>query len=160
IWESADDEESNDWVNPLIHTDEQTRKDARGMMRYDLVDEFGARTRPTYEDKLCIYMWCADLLPVHSTRLSCHIAFGCCSDHPQKELMMVAVAGTVTAKLYTSKLARLAALADEVDAWTMTETRPSSPNSSSVRTVKHRPPLPPGMIHPEITDLDWLDDLE
>mmetsp|Transcript_25097 Transcript_25097/g.58063 ORF Transcript_25097/g.58063 Transcript_25097/m.58063 type:complete len:89 (+) Transcript_25097:67-333(+) len=51
IWESADTE-SIDWVNPLVHTNDKTRKDARGMMRHDLVDEFGARTRPTYEDKL------------------------------------------------------------------------------------------------------------
>ncbi|KAJ1627792.1 hypothetical protein T492DRAFT_908982 [Pavlovales sp. CCMP2436] len=59
IWESADTDstESIDWVNPLIHIDERTRKDARGMMRYDLVDEFGARTRPTHKDKLCICMW-------------------------------------------------------------------------------------------------------
>ncbi|KAJ1632040.1 hypothetical protein T492DRAFT_868932 [Pavlovales sp. CCMP2436] len=38
IWESADTK-SIDWVNPLVHTDDKTRKDARGMMRYDLVDD-------------------------------------------------------------------------------------------------------------------------
>mmetsp|Transcript_12590 Transcript_12590/g.32607 ORF Transcript_12590/g.32607 Transcript_12590/m.32607 type:complete len:104 (+) Transcript_12590:3-314(+) len=103
-------------------------------------------------------MWCADLLRVHFTQLSCHIAFGCCSDHPQNLTMKAVVAGTVTAKLYVSKLARLAALADEDDGWTITETPPASRHSSGVATVEH---LPPWKIHPEITDLDWsYDELE
>ncbi|KAJ1637846.1 hypothetical protein T492DRAFT_948737 [Pavlovales sp. CCMP2436] len=53
LWESANTE-PNDWVNPPIHTDDQTRKDARGMMRHDLVELFGARSRPMHKDKLCI----------------------------------------------------------------------------------------------------------
>ncbi|KAJ1625127.1 hypothetical protein T492DRAFT_844227 [Pavlovales sp. CCMP2436] len=54
LWESAN-AEPNNWVNPLIHT--ETRKDAREMIRYDLVELFGAFIRPSHKDKLCICMW-------------------------------------------------------------------------------------------------------
>lgn len=109
------DTEVNDYINPLAQTGDyiNSRDDARKLFRHDIDMQYGVCERPTYKDTQCVCLWCGNLFSVHSTRLMCHIAFECCSDHPQKDSMHGAVARTATAKMFTAKLARRAALADE-----------------------------------------------